>query len=42
MAIAPKDTVVLTSLMDTGDAAASSVEIKAKKPKFTTKKVVNS
>lgn len=42
MAIAPKDTVVLSSLMDTGDAAASSVEIKAKKPKFTTKKVVNS
>ena len=42
MAIAPKDTVVLTSLMDTGDAAASSVEIKAKKPKFTTQKVVNS
>lgn len=41
MAIAPKDTVVLTSLMDTGDAAASSVEIKAKKPKFTTQKVVN-
>ena len=28
--------------MDTGDAAASSVEIKAKKPKFTTHKVVNS
>lgn len=42
MAIAPKDTVVLTSLMDTGDAAVSSVEIKAKKPKFTTQKVVNS
>ena len=33
---------MLTSLMDTDDAAASSVEIKAKKPKFTTHKVVNS
>lgn len=42
ISIAPKDTVVLTSLMDTGDAAASSVEIKAKEPKFTTQKVVNS
>lgn len=42
MSIAPKDTVVLTSMMDTGDTPATTVEIKAKKPKFTSRKAIKS
>ena len=40
--IAPKDTVVLTSQMDTGNTAATTVDIKVKKPKYSSAKVVSS